>query len=220
MLWLAGLGVVAACAAAATAFGYVSIYNNTFGNKPKYREVKNIGKSNKCEREYREKREVMQIKVKGSHLCNHQPPVQAVSPLPDQRFDASGRIVKKTPSGLRNDAFLDIRIRVGGGTHYELRVFAKERRFQLRRDPDGAAFPVNADNNAVVGIGKQNKMSLIAEGARIRAIVNGTEVADVNDPNHGQIEGRRLEFGLGNLKNSKNHTVGTYDRLKVSVPDP
>jgi hypothetical protein len=220
LLWLAGIGVVAACAAAATALGFVSIYANHFGNKPAYREIKTIGQSDKCERSYNEKREVMIVKVTGSRQCAYRPPVQGVSPRPDHRFDVAGRIVDKTPSGLRNDAYLAMSVRVGGGSRYELRVFAKERRFQLRRTPDGGGFPVNAGNNAVVGIGKTNKMSLIAEGDRVRAIINGTEVADVTDPAPGEVKGRRLEFALGNTKNSQKQTVASFDRLKVSVPDP
>lgn len=220
-LSLAGIGAVAALVAAASAFGYVSIYNNTFNSKSKYREIKKIGKSDRCDREYKEGRGVMEVWAKqGPRQCWFAPPVQGVSPRPDHRFDAAGRVMRETPKGLRRHAFLTLALRVGGGNRYDLRVFPKDRRFQLRRSPDGAGFPVAADSNAVAGIGQLNKMALIAEGARVRALVNGTEVANVVDPNPNDVKGRKLEFGVGSVKEARGRTVANYDRLKVSVPDP
>ena len=63
-------------------------------------------------------------------------------------------------------------------------------------------------------------MALIAEGDRIRAIVNGTEVADLVDANGNEVDGTRLEFGLGNVKNTNKNTVGHFDKIKVAVPNP
>ncbi len=58
------------------------------------------------------------------------------------------------------------------------------------------------------------------EGSHIRVIANGTELADVNDPQAGQLRGAKVEFGVGNLKNTSKPTLATFDGLKLAVPDP
>ena len=40
------------------------------------------------------------------------------------------------------------------------------------------------------------------------------------DTNGNEVDGTRLEFGLGNVKNTKKNTVGHVDKIKLAVPDP
>ncbi len=49
-------------------------------------------------------------------------------------------------------------------------------------------------------------MRLQVDGARVRAFVNGTQLADVNDPSPGELRGAKVEFGVGSLKNTKQPT--------------
>jgi hypothetical protein len=221
LLLLAGFGVAALCAMASVALGFVDIYQNGFNNRPQFREVKALGGGNKCDREHKEKRGVMEVVVRdGPRACSFKPPVQGNQSSPDHRFDAAARIIRDTPKALRKDAYLAIAVRVGGGARYQLRIFPKDKEFDLRRKPNGAMFPVAGPNSAVKGMGKLNKMALIAEGNRVRAIVNGTELADVTDPNPNEVNGRRLDFGVGTLKDTKKNTLGNFDRLSVGVPNP
>lgn len=220
--FLAGAGVAALCAAMATsAVAFVDIYVNNFKSKPEYREIEAVTGGNKCHREFKKKREVMLILVdEGPKLCKFKPPVQGSNPKPDHRFDAHSRLLKATPGAVRDDAYLMVAVRVGGGKRYELRVFPKDKDFQLRRQPGGAGFPVDGGNGDIGGVGEVNKLRVVVIGDRIRALVNGTEVADVTDANPGQVSGTKLEFGVGTTRNTKKDTQGTFDRLKVSVPNP
>ena len=221
LLLVGAFGAVALCAMAAAAFGFVKVYSNSFNSKQQYRQVKTIGGGNKCDREFKDKRGVMEIDLgDGPRACSFKAPVQGIQQKPDHRFDVAARITRDTDSAARNDAYLAAAVRVGGGARYEFRVFPKDKRFQLRRKPSGAGFPVGDPSGDVKGIGKLNKMALIAEGDRIRAIVNGTEVADLVDANGNEVDGTRLEFGLGNVKNTNKNTVGHVDKIKVAVPNP
>ena len=221
LLAAAVIGAAALFATTSVALGFVDIYKNGFGSRANYREVKAVGGGSHCDREHKRGRGLMEVVVKdGRRACQFKPPVQGNQSKPDHRFDGAARIIRDTPQALRADAYLFLAVRVGGDARYELRVFPKDKEFQLRRKPDGAMFPVAGPNGAVKGMGKLNKMALIAEGDRVRAIVNGTEVADVTDPNPNDVIGRRLDFGVGTLKDTKKNTVGNFDSISVGVPDP
>ena len=191
-------------------------------SKAAYKEVVRVGHGSKaCDRSWNEKREIMRIELgKAPGACTYTPPVQGDAPQPDHRFDVAGRILKNTADNIRDDAYLSIAIRVGGGKRYELRVFPKGKEFQLRRQPSGAGFPNNGSNPAIGKIGKLNQLRLRAEGSQVTASVNGTQVASVNDGDPGQLSGAKVEFGVGNVGNSKKDTLATFDKLKLAVPDP
>lgn len=214
------LGLVAALAA--SAFAFVNIYKNSFGSKPAYKEVVRVGTGSKaCHRSWNEKREIMRVDLgKGPAVCTYKPPVQGDGPEPDHRFDADGRILKSTAENVRDEAYLTLAVRVGGGKRYELRVFPKGKDFELRRQPNDAGFPDTGSDPAIGKIGKLNRLRLLAEGNQITAFVNGTLLANVNDANASQLEGAKLEFGVGSEADSKKNTVGTFDKLKLAVPDP
>jgi len=231
-LLLAVFGVVVCCAVAGTASGIagivnvqtnkiVSVYSNNMNNKPQYREIKTVTSGNKCKRQYQERRKQMEISTtEGPRHCYFKPPVQGSNPQPDHRWEARARMLTKTPSSIRLDAYLSLSARVGGGDRYELRVFPKDREFEIRRKPGGANFPHTGSNNAIKPMGEANQLRLIVEGTHVRAIANGTQLADVNDPQAGQIRGAKVEFGVGNLKNTSKPTLATFDGLKLAVPDP
>jgi hypothetical protein len=221
VLLVAALSAVALLALSAVATGFVQVYSNSFNSKKNYRQIKSIGGGAKCERAFKEKRDVMEVELtEGPRACTFKAPVQGVQRKPDHRFDVKGRLTRDTQSAARRDAYLLTALRVGGGARYELRVFPKDKRFQLRRKPGGAGFPVGDPSGRIKGMGKLNRMALIAEGDRIRAIVNGTEVADVVDVSSNDVDGTRLEFGLGNLKSTKKDSVAHFDQISVGVPNP
>jgi hypothetical protein len=219
-----GVGVAAlafALIAVAAADAWVGIYSNNFGTKAKYKQIESVSGKERCDREYKSGNEVMLITVdEGPKECAYKPPVQGSSSKPDQRFDAEGRILRGTVKGVRDEAFLWIAVRVGGGHRYELQVFPKGSDFKLMRKPNTGPFPVKGNAGAIKNIGELNKLRIIVLNDRVRAAINKDEVADVTDPNANGVDGARIEFGVGtDAKNGKN-TQGNFGNLRVSVPDP
>ncbi|MGI9019501.1 MAG: hypothetical protein ACR2G3_02175 [Solirubrobacterales bacterium] len=218
---VAGLGALGACLLAVPALAYVEVYSNNFGNRLSYREIETVTKTNKCKRAFKEARDVMEITAADGPLnCKYKPPVQGSAPRPDHRFDANGRILRKTPDQIRSDAFLAVSVRVGGGNRYELRVYPRDHDYELRRQPGGPMFPSAGSNTDIEGIGKLNKIRLQVDGSRVRAFANGSLLADITDPNSSEVKGAKVEFGLGNVRDTGKATVGTFDKLKLSVPTP
>jgi hypothetical protein len=206
----------------ATAFGLVDVYKNSFSTKGGFKEIKFTGSGrSSCDRDWAKKRKMSKITVKKApKTCRYAPPVRATAPQPRHQFEGLARLSKQTHSSVRGDAYVAVAVRVGGGNRYELRVFPRERRFELIRQPSGAGFPVDGMSSDIKGMAKLNKLRLRAFGNRIKAWVNGAEVADVNDGSTGQVNGRALEFSVGNEGDSGRNTVGLFQRLKLSIPDP
>jgi hypothetical protein len=221
LLWIAALGAVACCALAATAFAFVQVYSNNFNNKPQYREIKTVTEGGHCKRKFMEERQAFQgFTTDGPRHCRFKPPVQGAQPQPDHRFDVVGRVLSKTPSQIRTDAYVSISVRVGGGDRYELRVWPKDKTYELRRKPGGPGFPVAGPNGDIKPIGRANRMRLLVEDARVRAYVNGTELANVVDPSPGELRGAKVEFGVGNQRNTEKPTYALFDGVRLSVPNP
>lgn len=220
--YLALAGVLAlAGTLAASALGFVNIYVNPFSKRGEVRQVSLVKGGNKCERQFVQKRGVMEVYLKsGPKACIFKPPVQGDAERPNHRFEAQARILKSTASAVRDDAYLTVAVRVGGGDRYELRVFPKGKNFVLRRQPGGAGFPVNGSDPKIGKIGQLNALALTAVGNRIRAHVNGAEVADLTDGNASEIKGRKVEFGVGSDADTGKDTDASFTKLKLSVPNP
>lgn len=216
------LALLTVAALATVASAFVTVYSNSFSSKRDYKQVVRVGNGSKaCKRSWVENRKLMRIDLgKGPAVCTYKPPVQGDGALPDHRFDVDGRILKETAKAIREDAYLSIAVRVGGGDRYELRVFPKQKRYELRRQPNAAGFPDNGNDPAIGKLGQLNKMRLSAVGNDIKAFVNGVQLADVNDVNANELTGVKLEFSVGSEADSKKNTVGVVDKLRVAVPDP
>jgi hypothetical protein len=221
--WLgaATLGTLAIAAFAVVALGAVDVYKNSFSTRSDFKEIRAAGEAKKCERSWSRKKKLMRaVLEEGPKACRFRPPVQSDAPQADYTILAAGKVTKGTKSAVREEAYLAVAARVGDGKEYELRVFPKEGRFALRREPDDGAFPVEGPNAAVKGIGSVNDLRLDLDGADVKAQVNGTTVANVTDGNPGAIDGTKLEFRLGSTSGAKKETHGAFDRIKVLVPEP
>ena len=220
--WGAVAALLGAAFVASSAFAFVTVYSNSFESKREYKEVVRVGgNGNACKRGWIENRKIMRVKLsKAPGACTFKPPVQGDGSQPDHRFDVDARILKDTAKDVREDAYVSASIRVGGGHRYELRIFPKQRRYELRRQPGGAGFPDNGNEPSIKKLGGLNKLRLLTEGNRIRAFVNGTQVADVVDANAGQLTGAKLELTVGSEADSKKDTVGVFDKIRLAVPDP
>lgn len=209
---------------ASVALASATIYTNDFSSKGEYREIKRVGgKAKRCDRSYRERGEKMQVAVRrGPEKCAYAPPVQGDGPRPDHDFRATGKILKGTPKSVRRSAYLFVAARSGGSGGYELKVFPKRGRFELIRTPSGggSGFPAEGSSDAIKGIGERNKLRLRAFGARVKAFVNKTEVADVTDTNPNELEGTKLRFGVGHGESSSKDVLACFDDLTLAVPSP
>jgi hypothetical protein len=219
-----GVGVAAlafALFAVAAAQAWVGIYSNSFKTKSQYKEIQSVSGKERCDRQYKSGNEVMLITVdEGPKECAYKPPVQGSTSKPDHRFDAEGRILRGTVKGVRDDAFLWIAVRVGGGNRYELQVFPKGSDFKLLRKPNNGPFPVKGNAGAINNIGELNKLRIIVLNDRVRAAINKDEVADLTDPNANGVDGAKVEFGVGTDAKSGKNTEGNFGSLRLSVPDP
>jgi hypothetical protein len=52
----------------------------------------------------------------------------------------------------------------------------------------------------------------------VRALVNGKEVARVDDPNPGQVSGRKIRFAVGSQKQKSGSVAATVKKVAVAVP--
>ena len=159
---------------------------------------------------------------KSPTTCSFRPPVQGDDELPNQSFAIDGKILKNTPKSMRGGAFIEVTVRAGGsGTGYALRIFPDS----ASATSSSAAPPAPASRPRARARRSRGSTSATGSrssppGAEIKALVNGKEVAKVNDSNPGQVLGRKIRFALGSKAKKDKTVVGTFKRVAVSVPDP
>lgn len=220
--------LIAICATAALAItgagalAAVTVYENDFSSRAEYRNVANSGGGKRCDRNYREQSKAMVASLsRGPATCSFRPPVSGDRELPNHEVRLDSKLLKRTDDSVRGGAFIEVSVRSGGGGGgYALRVLPKRKRFALLRSPGGSDFPVQGKSDAIEGINDRNQLRLIATGARVRALVNGEEVATVSDPDPGQIAGRKMRFAVGNQKDKSGKVVATFKRVALAVPNP
>jgi hypothetical protein len=222
---LAGaLAVVAALAVASLAFATVTIYKESFARKGSVRALSQFSGGKRCAIAHHRKSRTLRVRVlRRDVLCAYRPPVVADSAVPDHEINVAVRLAKKqTPRAVRRKSYVAVLLRVDKNSHYQFRVFPHSGRYELLRVPNGGGggFPVTGKSDAVKGIDATNKVRLRAFGARIEAFVNGTRLADVTDADPGQVDGRRIAFGVGSLKDVKGGPLAVFKSVNVRVPDP
>lgn len=222
IIFLALASAVAAVAVVGTALATVAVYNNAFKNAASVKEVKGTGgQGTHCDKAFTDSK-AMRITVNGGDtLCSYAPPVVGDRELPDHELIAVGRVLKKqTPKSVRDAAYLSLQVRFGGGQGYGLEITPKGRKFRLTRSPDNGGFPVTGRSSEINGLGKKNVLRLRAFGTKVAAFVNGKRLGVVTDGDPGQVSGRRVAIGLGSRKNANKGPVGTFDNVRVLVPNP
>jgi hypothetical protein len=214
---LAALGI-----GAATALAGVTVYKNNLSSKHEAKELRHA-EGKHCDKTWRRKAESLRVDVnKGPNLCGYRPPVQGDTSGPDLDFQAKQKLLKVTPKGIRDGAYLVLEVRSAKNTGYQLRVFPRTHKFQLVRVPagGGSGFPAKGTSNAIKGVNRANVLRLSAVGDKVTAKVNGKKVAGATDSNAAEVSGRSLEVGIGTKKSTPKQTSGTLDDLKVQVPKP
>lgn len=217
-----GVGVCALFVFAASASAVVYVYKNSFGSKASYKEIDAISGGKKCERAYVADNKAMRIDVRGKTFCEYSPPVTGDADQPDHEIVVDGRILDATPKNVRDDAYLAARVRVGDGTWYEFRVTPKGKKYKFTREPagGGSGLPIKGTSNKIKPIGENNKLRLRITGSDVTAFVNGQSVESYNDPNPGQVTGRKVAFGVGSTKKANPGPAARISSIKVGVPTP
>lgn len=220
---------MALAVAAALSFAFVAaagavvyVYGNSFASGADYREIEQSGGGARaCDASYGRESKSMRVEVSGKTTCEYSPPVTGDSGQPDHEIVVEGRILESTPKNVREQAYLAARVRVGEGDFYELRVTPKGRKFRLSRSPEAAAgLPMSGESNAIKPLGARNTLRLRVTGNDVTAFVNGDSVATFTDPNAGQVEGRRVSFGVGSTKDAQNGPIAVFKQIRVGVPTP
>lgn len=216
-LALCGLFVFVASASAV-----VYIYKNNFGSNSAYKEIDTISGGKKCDRRYSKDSKIMRVELRGLTFCEYSPPVTGDADQPDHEIVMDGRILAATPKNVREDAYLAVRVRVGDGTWYEFRVTPKGEEYRFTREPAGGAsgLPITGTHNKIKPIGENNKLRLRITGNDVTAFVSGESVVTYNDPNPGQVTGRKVAFGVGSTKKANPGPVARITSIKVGVPTP
>ena len=217
-----GLALCGIFAFVSSAAAVVYVYKNNFGSKQSYNEIDLISGGKKCSRSYQADTNVMRAELRGKTFCEYSPPVTGDSDQPDHEIVVDGRILDATPKNVRDQAYLAARVRVGGDTWYEFRVTPKGEKYRFTREPagGGSGLPITGTDNKIRPIGENNKLRLRITGNDVTAFVNGESVESYNDPNPGQVTGRKVAFGVGSTKKANPGPVARFTSIKVGVPTP
>ena len=215
------LAAVLALGLAAAALAGVTVYTNNFSGRAEAKQLKHTEGRHCDERWRRRARSVLVEVKKGPGRCGYRPPVEGDAPGPDHDFQAEVKLLRATPVGIRRSAYMAVAVRSGKSSRYELRIFPKKHKYELRRTPagGGGGFPTKGKTRAIK-VNKPNVLRLKAVGNTITARVNSKKVAQVTDSNPGQVDGRRLEVLVGNKRRTHKDVVASLDNLKLQVPSP
>ena len=208
--------------AATLSFAAVTVYRNNLSSRAEAQELEQW-RGKHCAKRWKQKAKNVRAKRNsGSGACGYRPPVEGDTGGPDHDFRAKQTLLKATQKGIRGSAFLAVAVRSSKSSGYELRIFPKRHRFELRRYPsDGAGgFPATGRSPAIKRVSKPNVVRLKAVGNTVTAKVNGTQLAQMTDSDAGQVDGRKLEVAVGSTKRSNKRVVATFDNLKLLVPNP
>jgi hypothetical protein len=219
---VAGAPVALALLCAAVALANVTVYKEPFSSKGSVRELKPAEGAKNCSKGFRSKAKQLRVSAKrGNVLCAYSPPLVGDSAVPDHEIQIDARVLRKrTPAKLRASAHASVRLRAARNSYYELQIYPRRQRFRLLRVPSGAGFPQAGRSEAIKPLGQRNRIKLRAFGARVVAWVNGTRLATVEDASPGQLTGRKLAFGVGSGRASKQGPIALFDNLLVRVPNP
>lgn len=201
------------------AFGAVRVYKNDFSNRGEVKELKLLGKG--CKAKHRKKQGFLTVSTEtGGTLCRLRLPVQGDKPQPDHIVKVIAKLLPKTDKKVRKKVYLGIRVREGGGRHYELRVFPERRKYSLVRKPGAEGFPVNAKERDVGSTGDKNKLTLRAVGDGPSGKVNSLKILGIEDPAPRDLAGTRVSLVMAQKGKSKKGATAIFDKLSLGVPKP
>ena len=164
---------------------------------------------------------------KATRECTYRTPVVGR----DLEIAATERLLGKTPKPVQQGAYLALDLRAGEGARYQLAIYPRQRKVQLRKvlaGGDVEYLHIEKNAAAVEGVERDNDLRLrafnITEGdekgsCHLLAYVGGELVADVTDAGAGELTGRASGFSVGSAKAAKG-AQATVDNVVVRVPSP
>jgi hypothetical protein len=204
---------------AALALANVIVYENSLSTNADGKQLHHFqGKARDCSRHVRG--DSLLVQVTGKDTCGYRLPLEGDTPQPNHALHARFKLARATPKDLRRSTYVGLAVRLGGGTGYTLRVLPQRHQFKLRRSPKGEGFPASGKNARIKPVNKWNDLRLQAFGTKIVAVVNGKQVASVNDAAANEVRGRKAEVFVGANKKSQTGAFGRIDDVRLSVPSP
>ena len=223
-LLIAALGTLA-LAGSALAVRAIGIYGNNMDSVAKRKQIAKVS-GRVCQRGGSSRAFKAAI-GKRTAECIYRTPVVGR----DTEVSATARLLSGTPREIRKRTFVALDLRTGGGGKYQLAVFPRLRKFQLRKDsPDGTRkfLAVGKGIKRIHGINKANLLRLRAFNredtqpkgdVRLTVFIGGKRLAVVTDPSGGELKGRFAGFSVGSSKNAPG-AVASFDDVAVRVPSP
>src|ERR671925_2067411 len=106
------LGLLAAAlaliVAGGSALASVTVYRNTFSSKTDAKELRHV-EGKHCSKRFRERAKALRITAKrGREVCGYRPPVEGDGPGPDHRLQVTAKLLKHTPKGVRDGAYVAV----------------------------------------------------------------------------------------------------------------
>jgi hypothetical protein len=150
----------------------------------------------------------------------------------DVEIVTTARLLSGTPREIRRRMFLSVNVRHDEGMgRYQLRVFPRQRKYQLLKVVPGEDIrflAVGKGISAIKGINMANKLRLRAfnlvdtqdrDDCRLLAYVNGKRLAVVLDKRSGSLQGREASFSVGARRIARD-AVGSFDNVTIRIPRP
>ena len=214
----AALSLVAG-AFAAVALASVIVYENNLSTKADGKQLRHFeGSAKDCARHVRGGSLLVQVTAK--ETCGYRLPLEGDAPQPNHALHARVKLARDTPKALRRSGFLGVAVRYGGGTGYALRILPQRHQFKLRRLPKGEGFPVSDRSSRIKPTNKWNDLRLQAFGTKIVAVINGKQVASIDDSTAAQVRGRKTEVFVGSNRANSVGVLGRIDDVRLTVPKP
>lgn len=212
--------LVLATLAAAVASADVSVFKTSFSTRSEYSAMERLsGPTSMCKRSWRNKK-ALGVETKGGEVdCAIATPVEGDSKRPDHTVKAVAVVTKKTDKKVRRDTYVGLAVRASSRSGYEMRVFPKERRYQLLKS--GEVLQEADRVKDIGGLDEKNRLQLSAIGTTVTLRVNGKTLAELKDKNAEQVKGTKTAVTYGARKRSKKAAgIAFFDKLKVQVPTP
>lgn len=208
--------VIVALLAAGTALAGVTVYKSAFKSRGEFGAVQKLG-GGKCGKSWKDKKELGFVVKGGNQQCMLATPVEGDARQPDHAIQVVGKVGKNTDKKIRSSVYVGVALRANAKSAYELRIFPKGRRWQLLKNGNQVD---NGREKGIKELGADNRIRLSADGGKVVARVNGAGLATFKDNSPEEVSGRKTALSFGNTKKSKKDGLGSFDKLKVLVPDP
>lgn len=211
--------VLAALALAAVATAGISVLKTSFSTRSEYQSLQRLsGAAKTCKRSWRRKSSFGALVKGGAVDCAFSTPVEGDAKQPDHIVQASAVVTKNTDKKVRDSVYVGVSVRASGRGGYELRVFPKAHSWELLKSGEVLE---EGREKAINSLDEKNRLQISALDSTVTTKVNGKALAEFNDRNAEQVDGRSTAVTYGDRKQSKKaEGVAFFDQLKVQVPTP